>query len=122
MRSEELPNDGASTVGEGCSPLGRRHEVTVGEASPPRNAPPKNHSVQRLLPRSTSISPLGTAFMTYRNLSAPSRSHAEQISASVGMFLSRRRHLSVAMRHLPLGEITLVIRSMPRGSVIENVR
>ena len=29
-----------STVGEGCSPLGRRHEVTVGEASPPRNAPP----------------------------------------------------------------------------------
>ena len=29
------------TVGEGCSPLGRRHEVTVGEASPPRNAPPE---------------------------------------------------------------------------------
>ena len=27
-------------VGEGCSPLGRRHEVTVGEASPLRNAPP----------------------------------------------------------------------------------
>ena len=26
-------------VGEGCSPLGRRHEVTEGEASPPRNAP-----------------------------------------------------------------------------------
>ena len=30
-----------SIVGEGCSPLGRRHEVTVGEASPPRNAPPE---------------------------------------------------------------------------------
>ena len=30
-----------STVGEGCSPLGRRHEVTEGEASPPRNAPPE---------------------------------------------------------------------------------
>ena len=28
------------SVGEGCSPLGRRHEVTEGEASPPRNAPP----------------------------------------------------------------------------------
>ena len=27
-------------VGEGCSPLGRRHEVTEGEASPPRNDPP----------------------------------------------------------------------------------
>ena len=45
------------SVGEGCSPLGRRHEVTVGEASPPRNAPPENHSVQRHLPRSKSILP-----------------------------------------------------------------
>ena len=34
------------SVGEGCSPLGRRHEVTEGEASPPRNAPPENLSVQ----------------------------------------------------------------------------
>ena len=31
------------SVGEGCSPLGRRHEVTEGEASPPRNAPPVIH-------------------------------------------------------------------------------
>ena len=34
-----------STVGEGCSPLGRRHEVTVGEASPPRNAPPETFPI-----------------------------------------------------------------------------
>ena len=28
----------------------------------------------------------------------------------VGTFLSRRRHPSVAMQHLPLGEITLLVR------------
>ena len=57
--SKALPYKSAVTplVGEGCSPLGRRHEVTVGEASPPRNAPPENHSVQRHLPRSKSILP-----------------------------------------------------------------
>ena len=40
---EENPYKSTVTpiVGEGCSPLGRRHEVTVGEASPPRNAPPE---------------------------------------------------------------------------------
>ena len=32
VRSEELPNDATSIVGEGCSPLGRRHEVTVGDS------------------------------------------------------------------------------------------
>ena len=33
-------------VGRGCSPLGRRHEVTVGEASPPRNTPAENTAVK----------------------------------------------------------------------------
>ena len=33
------------TVGEGCSPLGRRHEVTVGEAPQPRNAPPETFPI-----------------------------------------------------------------------------
>ena len=52
IRNEELGIDGGLcphplivdtvtfAVGEGCSPLGRRHEVTEGEASPPRNAAP----------------------------------------------------------------------------------
>ena len=34
-----------SIVGEGCSPVGRRHEVTVGEAPQPRNAPPETFPI-----------------------------------------------------------------------------
>ena len=37
-----------TNVGEGCSPLGRRHEVTEGEAFPPRNAPPAKAVNNRL--------------------------------------------------------------------------
>ena len=53
-----------------------------------------------------------------------SRCHpnAKQMLASVGMFLSRRRHPSVALRHLPLGEITLTIRRMTGVSITENMR
>ncbi len=55
------------------------------------------------------------------SFSATCHPYAEQIPVSVGMFLSRRRHPSVAMRHLPLGEITLVIRRMTGVSAIETI-
>lgn len=39
-RDDQKPVDtNQHPVGRGCSPLGRRHEVTEGEAFPPRNAP-----------------------------------------------------------------------------------
>ena len=100
------------------SPTNPLMRLSVGEGL----APPETFPIISLYHAEHINLSVGYGACDVPNLSAPSRSHAEQISASVGMFLSRRRHLSVAMRHLPLGEITLVIRSMPRGSVIENVR
>ena len=46
--------DQMNPVGEGCSPLGRRHEVTEGEASPPRNAPPVTFPIDAVQMRSKS--------------------------------------------------------------------
>ena len=69
-KSPKRGADETSIVGEGCSPLGRRHEVTVGDspvrgnvrkadkrvavlaerkASPPRNAPPETYVKMTLI-------------------------------------------------------------------------
>ena len=72
-------------VGEGCSPLGRRHEVTVGEASPPRNAPPDTYPINVTQGEAYQVFRRVRRLPTYRNLSNICHLNNQHISFSVVM-------------------------------------